>query len=124
MNMVRRTLVAALTVAALLSSAVMAADADVTGKWIMTVNTPAGSGNPIFELKQEGEQVTGNYSGALGEAAVTGSVKGDELTIRIPVPIQGQNMTVIYIGKIEGDTVSGKVSLGDLGEGTFTGKKS
>jgi hypothetical protein len=122
MNRVRRWLVATLMVTAMLSSVVKAADVDVTGKWIMTVNTPAGSGNPIFELKQDGEKVTGSYSGALGEAAVTGSLKGTELTLNIP--ISGQDLTVVYTGKVEGNSVSGKVVLGDLGEGTFTGKKS
>ena len=32
-------------------------------------------------LKQSGEQLTGTYSGALGEAQVKGSVKGDKVEI-------------------------------------------
>jgi hypothetical protein len=123
MNIVRRLLVASLAAAAFLSSVALAADANVTGKWTMTVNTPAGTGNPTFDLKQEGSSVTGNYSGALGEAPVTGSVKGNELTLNIKVNAQGQELTVVYTGNVDGDSVSGKVSLGDLGEGTFTGKK-
>ena len=123
MNSVRRMLVACLAAVAVFSAA-LAADANVAGKWIMTVNTPAGSSNPTFELKQDGEKITGTYSGALGEAPVTGSVKGNELTLNIQIDAAGQQMVVVYSGKLEGDSVSGKVVLGDLGEGTFTGKKS
>jgi opacity protein-like surface antigen len=123
MNMMRTVLIGLLAAFAL-SSAAMAADVNVTGQWVMTVETPAGRGNPTFELKQDGDKVTGTYSGALGQAPVTGTVKGDELTLNIQIDAAGQQMVVVYSGKIEGNAVSGKVVLGDLGEGTFTGKKS
>jgi hypothetical protein len=122
MNIVRRLLVASVAAAALVSTAVWA-DANVTGKWTMTVTTQAGTGSPTFDLKQEGSNVTGTYKGQLGEAPVTGSVKGDDLTLNIKISAQGQELAVTYTGKVDGNSVSGKVSLGELGEGTFTGKK-
>jgi len=123
MNIARRLLVASLAAVAFLSSVAIAADANVTGKWTMTVTSQAGTGSPTFDLKQEGDTVTGTYKGALGEAPVTGSVKGNDLTLNIKISAQGQELAVVYSGKIEGDSVSGKVSLGEMGEGTFTGKK-
>jgi len=45
-----------------------AAKTDVTGKWTFTVETGAGSGTPTMTFKQEGEKLTGHYSGQLGEA--------------------------------------------------------
>ena len=122
MNIVRRMLVTVAAAAALVSTAVWA-DANVTGKWTMTVTTQAGTGSPTFDLKQEGANVTGTYKGQLGEAPVTGSVKGDDLTLNIKISAQGQELAVVYTGKVDGNSVSGKVSLGELGEGTFTGKK-
>jgi hypothetical protein len=32
-------------------------------------------------------------------------------------------LVVTYAGTVEGDSMKGKVSYGDMGEGTFTGKK-
>jgi len=122
MNIVRRLLVVGVAAAAFVSTA-FAADANVTGKWTMTVTTQAGTGSPVFDLKQEGTSITGVYKGQLGEAPVTGSVSGNDLTLNIKISAQGQELAVTYTGKIEGDSVSGKVSLGELGEGTFTGKK-
>jgi hypothetical protein len=101
----------------------LAVAADVTGTWIMAVETGAGSGSPTFVLVQKGEALSGSYKGMLGEAQVTGTVKGDEVTIEYKVEGQGQTLAVKYSGKTDGKTMSGKVSLGQLGEGTFTGTK-
>lgn len=49
--------------------------ADVNGTWNAKVETDAGSGTPVFVLKQSGEKLSGTYSGALGETQVSGSGK-------------------------------------------------
>jgi hypothetical protein len=100
-----------------------ASAADVTGTWIMAVETSAGSGSPTFVLVQKGESLSGSYKGQLGEAQVTGTVKGEEVTIEYKVDGQAGSLAVKYSGKTDGKTMSGKVSLGQLGEGTFTGAK-
>ena len=57
--------------------AIAALAADISGTWSADVNLDAGSGTATFVLKQAGDQITGTYSGALGDAKVTGTVKGD-----------------------------------------------
>ena len=123
MNSVRRLFAASLAMLALAGTAVFAADVNVTGEWTMTVETQAGAGSPHFSLKQEGTSVTGHYKGQLGEAPVTGTVNGNEVTLKYSVNAQGADLTVTYTGTVEGDTMKGKVSLGDFGDGTFTGKR-
>lgn len=98
---------------------VTAQTVDVSGKWNMTVETSAGSGTPVFMLKQTGETVTGTYTGQLGEAVVTGSLK--EKAIKLEFKAGEYN--VVYTGTIEGNTIKGKVAIGDVAEGTFTGMK-
>lgn len=95
---------------------------DVTGSWDFEVNTDQGSGNPAFTFKQDGEKLTGNYKGLLGESALTGTVKGDmiEFSFKVSGQLEG---TVTYTGTTDGKTMKGKVALAGLGEGTFTGKK-
>jgi hypothetical protein len=113
----------ALLAIAAFTVAQFASAADVTGTWIMAVETTAGSGTPTFILVQKGEALSGSYKGQLGEAQVAGTVKGDQVTIEYQVGAQGQSLAVKYSGKTDGKTMSGKVSLGQLGEGTFTGTK-
>src|SRR5262249_50805248 len=95
---------------------------DVTGAWSVTVETEAGSGNPSFNFKQEGEKLTGKYKGAFGEADLTGTVKGDKIEFSFKVSGQLEG-TITYTGTTDGKTMKGKLSLAGLGEGTFTGKK-
>ena len=118
-----KTSLGALLAGAALAFAHLAGAADVTGTWIMAVETGAGSGSPTFILVQKGEALSGSYRGLLGEAQVTGTVKGEDVTIEYKVEGQGQSLAVKYSGKTDGKTMSGRVSLGQLGEGTFTGTK-
>ncbi|HLO83358.1 MAG TPA: hypothetical protein VK166_20490 [Chitinophagaceae bacterium] len=94
--------------------------AKVDGKWLMNVETTMGSGSPTFVLKQVNDStLTGNYTGALGEAEVKGTVNGNK--IRLEFTIQA-NM-IEYTGTVDGDTMKGIVKLGTMGEGSFTGKR-
>jgi hypothetical protein len=106
-----------------LTIAQAASAADVTGTWLMQVETGAGSGTPTFVLVQKGDAVTGSYKGQLGEAQVTGTVTGDDVVLEYKVDAQGQTLAVKYTGKVDGKSMSGKVSLGSFGDGTFKGTK-
>ena len=98
---------------------------DVTGKWLLEVQTSAGGGTPTLTLKQDGQKLTGHYSSAqLGEADVTGTVDGSKVTVKFAVEVQGTHLDVTYSGTLEGkDSIKGTVNLGGLGEGTFTGRR-
>ncbi|OOG72977.1 hypothetical protein [Algoriphagus sp. A40] len=92
---------------------------DVTGSWTMQVQTDAGSGSPAFVLKQEGEKITGTYTGQLGESPVTGTLKGN--VIHLEFNIQGNLIT--YDGTTTSTEMEGKVNLAEMATGTFKGKK-
>jgi len=106
------------------ATAPQAGGMNITGDWSVTVETSAGSGNPSFTFKQEGENLTGMYKGQLGEGPLTGTVKGADIKFTIKLNAQGQDLTIVYTGTIENkDSMKGKVVLGELGEGTWTGKR-
>jgi hypothetical protein len=100
-----------------------AEEVSVAGTWQMEVQTEQGTGSPKFVLEQNGETISGTYEGQLGQAPVKGTVKGNAVEMTYVVSGGGQELEVKYAGTIEGDTMKGTVSLGQLGEGTFTGKK-
>jgi hypothetical protein len=107
----------------LLSTAALAAD--ISGKWVFTVQTDAGGGSPTFVFKQAGEKLTGTYTGQFGTADVTGTVKGDEIQFSIDIDAGGQKATIVYKGKIQSDgkKAAGSVELAGFGSGTWTGEK-
>jgi hypothetical protein len=105
----------------LLVLAATLAGADISGTWNADVQTDAGSGTPVFVLKQSGEKLAGTYSGALGEAPVTGTVKGQDVVIEFEV----QGARIVYAGKLDagGQKMQGKVDMAGLASGTFTAAK-
>ena len=98
--------------------------ADVSGKWIFTVELDAGSGTPTFTFKQQGEKLTGRYEGQLGTADVKGKVQGDDIEFTFKVKGDLGELTATYTGKISGDTMKGKVNYSALGAGTFSAKRA
>ena len=125
MNSMRAALIVALTMIAAISSAnAQATKVDVTGKWAFNVETAAGSGTPTITFKQDSEKLTGKYAGQLGEADLTGTVKGQDIAFTFNVDAQGTMLNFKYSGTIENkDALKGKVEIVGLGEGTFTAKR-
>jgi hypothetical protein len=99
------------------------AKVDVTGKWAFNVETSAGAGAPTFTFKQDGEKLTGHYTGTFGEADLTGTVKGSDITFSFTVDAQGNSLKETYTGTVDKDTMKGKLVIEGLGEGTFTAKR-
>lgn len=104
-----------------LASAAWLLAADISGTWQGKVETEMGSGSPVFVLKQNGEKLTGTYAGALGEAPLRGTVKGQDVQLEIEV----QGAKVVYSGTLDasGQTMKGKVDLAGMASGTFTAQK-
>jgi len=96
---------------------------DISGAWVFEVTTVAGSGSPAVTFKQSGETLTGQYSGQLGEAPIQGTLKGNELTFSFDVSVQDTKMHIVYSGTAAKDALKGTVTLGELGEGTFTARR-
>ena len=102
-----------------------ASKVDVSGVWAFTVQSAAGTGTPTVTLKQEGEKLTGHYSSQLvGEAALAGTVKGQTIDFTVVGEIQGMKIELTYTGTVDGkDSMKGKLSAGELGDGTFSAQR-
>ena len=105
-----------------LATGARAQNGDASGAWDVILNTPGGARNFRAVFKVDGDKLTGQYKGMLGESEVTGSVKGSQIEFSFKVSGQIEG-TVVYSGTTDGATMKGKVNLGDAAVGTFTGKK-
>ena len=93
---------------------------EAAGRWVLSVDLDAGSGDGAFVFEVEDGIITGTYGGTLGEQQVTGTVDGAEVSFSFE---QDQVGTVSYEGTIEGDSMSGTCEYGMLGAGTFSGTR-
>jgi len=97
---------------------------DVSGTWAFEVQTDQGAGSPTIAFKQDGEKLTGHYSGTFGESDLTGTVTGADIAFSFNASVQGFSLTSTYKGTVESDTaMKGTVTIEQVGGGTFTAKK-
>jgi hypothetical protein len=94
---------------------------NVAGTWNATVDLGGQGGTPTFVLKQDGEKLTGTYSGALGDADLTGTLKGDKISFDFEV----QGAKVHYEGTVnaDGTKMEGTCDYGGQASGTFKATK-
>ena len=79
-----------------------------------------GSGEATLVLTQEGNEISGTYSGTLGdEVPVTGAVTDEGIRISF----DSQAGEIVYLGTVEEGVFKGTCDYGQLGEGTFEGEK-
>ena len=96
--------------------------ATLTGTWVLEVTHSAGTSTPTVTITQTGEKLTGKYVDTYGESVLTGSTKGTDFTFSVEVGTE-QKVKVVYNGTLDADLVKGSVTMGEMGEGTFTGKR-
>lgn len=127
MQLPRGGALGAAAVALLLAFAAPAsAQVNMTGTWALEVDVMGQVSNPSMTLVQDGNALTGTYSSAtLGDAEVTGTVNGNDVSVTFEVEAGGQGGEVSYVGTVDENGVwSGQFSLAGLADGPFTGRKS
>ena len=101
-----------------LTSASLADDkkpASIDGTWTWKYKLRDGTdGEAKLKLKQDGEKLTGTYIAREGaETPIEdGKIAGDELRFTVNRMVGDQKMKFDYKGKLEGDTITGKIMFG------------
>lgn len=127
-----------MAIAAALMTAVMASWAtclqaaeknDPTGTWKWSVEFNGNKREITLKLKAEGEKLTGTISGRNNTETniEDGTVKDGEVSFTVTRERNGQKFAQKYTGKVDGDTLKGKVSFERNGETTtrdFEAKRS
>ena len=116
-------IVAALLLAVVAVPALAADTAKVAGDWNLTVEGPNGTGTPTANFKQDGENLTGTYKGRFGESPLNGSIKGNAIKFTVAITTPNGDIQLEYAGTVDGDGMKGTVKFGEMGQGSFTGKR-
>ena len=101
-----------------------AAQVNVTGDWDMTIESPQGTNTVKVTLTQDGEKVSGLFKSEMGELPFTGTLVGVDLKFGFAIPIQGQSLDIVVTGKVDGQTLAGKMQFGGFGEGDWSAKRA
>lgn len=99
------------------------AQSDISGAWIVTINSPLGQANVDTTFTLTGGKVSGSVKGPSGPVAFGGTLIGNELTVLYPLPLHGQLSEVRLTGAVESERMSGQVNLGGIAQATWTARR-
>jgi len=114
----RRALLALVMTIGMAASALAA---DATGKWVGSIETPNGPIELTYDLKVDGEALSGTVASAMGSLPITdGKVAGDTLTYKVTI----ENSVITHEAKINdaGDEITIKAT-GDFGTSEYKVKR-
>jgi hypothetical protein len=115
---------AALALAVGLAARAPAADVNVSGKWNVTTKTPRGERTSEMTFLQEGEKLAVTSKNRRGEEVKSsGTVKGNEISWTTTFQSPRGEMTIKRVGKVEGDTMSGTIDMGEGRTGEWKAEK-
>ena len=109
----KRFAVAALPLACILLGSAARADdkPGPAGTWKWTTGTGALQMDNVLKLKLDGDKLTGTltFRGVLEAPVADGAFKDGQVSFTITTEFKGQKTTSKYGGKLDGDTIKGKI---------------
>ncbi|MBA3029613.1 MAG: hypothetical protein FP816_12510 [Desulfobacteraceae bacterium] len=98
---------------------VQAADVDMTGRWVLSLDSNNKMIHPEILLTQDGDSLTGTYKSTDGDSPLTGTVDGDEFEI----VYTHRGFQATNKGTVTGNMMSGTVNYGGMLIVDCTGEK-
>jgi hypothetical protein len=100
-------------------------NADVTGKWDLTLVTAQGNMPVVLVLKKEAEKIVGTISSEQqGEVAVEGSVEDKALSVWFTIQTQNGPLGITLNGTVDGNSVKGMADFGGRGQAEWWGTRA
>ena len=82
----------------------------------------------LNKMKQDGDKITGTYTGRYGESKLTGKLGTDrQLQFQVALEAEGQSAAMYFAGEVAADgqmITKGTVQIDGLGEGTWVAKRA
>ncbi|HEY1063441.1 MAG TPA: hypothetical protein VGE44_17220 [Daejeonella sp.] len=103
-------------------TAMKAPGSKIGGRWDLEIDYFSSKSDHILYLEQDGNWLKGIHKTDFSVREISGSIEGNEVKFLSP----GRRPAVSYTfaGTISGDTISGKIDMGEFLTANFTGKKN
>ena len=106
------------------SPATVFAQANAAGEWRVNFVVPTGTRSVSMVINQQRATLSGTVINEDGECPLKGRIADDQITIVWTVPEAGKLMELTMKGKVSGDSITGTVQLGDVGEGPLSARRT
>ena len=101
-----------------------AKDTGITGAWAMMVQTPQGDMPSDATFTQDKEVLKVSMASPQGTMSGTGTIKDGAVQWTMTINSPQGDFTLSFSGKVNGDTMSGEVQMGDFGTATWSAKRN
>lgn len=97
---------------------------DLTGEWDVEIQFAAGTGAHRLYFKQDGNRLVGTHQGEFVSRDISGTISGDEVRFTSALgEAHGAALTYRFTGKVNGDTISGPLDMGEYLSAKWTAKR-
>jgi hypothetical protein len=100
------------------------AQANAAGEWRVNFVVPTGTRSVSMVINQQRATLSGTVVNEDGEFPLKGRIADDQVTIVWSVPEDGKLMELTMKGKLSGDTITGTLQVGDVGEGPLSARRT
>ena len=123
MKAIIKMLGVAVAMGAICSIGIAQGKPDPSGTWDLTIETPQGSRTGTAVLKADGENISGSMKRQQGDIPLTGTLKGNDITLVYSIKFQDQDLKITLTGKVDKDSMKGDADFGGFAQGTWSAKR-
>lgn len=118
-----------LVLALALGCSALASAADLAGRWTSKFDSQIGEQNYVYVFAQEGDHLTGtasyNHSMGKGDVKLTNiKLEGENVAFTESLNLGGNEITITYTGKIDGDVLKLTRQVGDIATEHITAQRT
>ncbi|MBE2214383.1 MAG: hypothetical protein IAE82_10970 [Opitutaceae bacterium] len=118
-----------LTLALAIASPLLAAAADLAGRWTSRFDSQIGEQNYIYVFASENGQLSGTatYEHSMGKGDVKLKdikLDGEKVSFTETLDMGGNALVITYTGKVEGDTMTLTRQVGEFATEQITAKRT
>jgi len=123
MKAIIKMLGVAVAMGAICSIGIAQGKPDPSGTWDLTIETPQGSRTGTAVLKADGDNISGSMKRQQGDIPLTGTLKGNDITLVYSIKFQDQDLKITLTGKVDKDSMKGDADFGGFAQGTWSAKR-
>jgi L-seryl-tRNA(Ser) seleniumtransferase len=96
---------------------------NIAGRWDVEVQYVTGSAAHKLFLEVSRNKVRGTHIGWAMEGKLTGKIDGDTVSLQSSLPAGGHSLPYGFRGRVQGDTMTGDIDLGEYGRAKWTARR-
>jgi imidazolonepropionase-like amidohydrolase len=99
-------------------------EADPSGTWKISVHTPQGDHDVTLSITRDRDSITGTLQGPESPSQIrNATLEGNRLRFDVTISVGGNNIDTSFSGTIDGDSISGAISVASMGNFDFSGTR-